>query len=85
MGRYTDGTTNFNAITTSIQHNVVLGSPDFQLFFDVNHNLYLNNANTTKGQRDLDMQLAKNKTIPELVEDIVFNITMIIMSDELLA
>jgi hypothetical protein len=85
MGQYSDKTSTFSTINTQIQHNSLLGSPEFQLFFDKNHNILPAKENRTSDQRQEDMKLAQNKTISELIEDLSFNISMSMMASYLLS
>ena len=89
MGCYRDLSTshNFSAIKTPIIQNALLGSNDLDFFFDVNHKC-LDPASIKQpwgDQRLQDKALAKNQTLPYLIEDLFFNITISFMHNPLLA
>ena len=70
---------NFSEITTQIQHTSLLGSQDLDVFFDRNKGLYSHNYTLTD-QRIEDIDLAQNRTLEVLIEELMFNITMSFMS-----
>ena len=92
MGWWKENSTNrrFSEITTAIAHNSLLGSVDLDPFFDFNDNLYLqNNAtkqnSTRSDQRSEDKDLARSRTLDVLIEELSFNITLSLMSSNLLS
>jgi hypothetical protein len=67
----------YSQIDTPIIRNSLLGSDDLDFFFDTNKLLYLNNSGLPLSpQRLQDKALANNQTLPFLIEDLSFNITM---------
>lgn len=75
----------FNQINTAILRNSLLGSDDLGFYFDTNKRLYLYNTEPQLSpQRLLDIALAKNQTLPYLMEDLAFNITVALLLDPLL-
>jgi hypothetical protein len=76
--------TNFSEITTQIQHTSLLGSQDLDVFFDRNKGLYTHNYTLTD-QRKQDIDLAQNRTLDVLIEELMFNITISFMSSNLLS
>ncbi|KAK0103699.1 hypothetical protein ONS95_005707 [Cadophora gregata] len=91
MGFWIDNTTNrkFSSISTPIEHNSLLGSVDLDPFFDYNDALYRQNSTTANktmsDQRREDKDLAKNKTLNALIEELSFNVTISFMSSNLLS
>ncbi len=91
MGFWTDNSTNrkFSSISTPIEHNSLLGSVDLDPFFDYNDALYVQNATSLNkpmgDQRVEDKALAKNKTLNALIEELSFNVTVGLMSSNLLS
>jgi len=90
---YTNSTQNgtstpgYGSIDTNIEHNILLGSNDLDYFFDLNSEVY-NNTNTNQplsDQRLLDKALAQNQSLPYLIEQLSFNVTVSLMNDPLLA
>jgi hypothetical protein len=79
------GTRSFGQIHSPIQHNSLLGSSDLAVFFDYNEDVgacQIPYANLS-AQRRQDIDLAKNKTLGELIEDLSFNITVSFMHNDL--
>jgi hypothetical protein len=75
----------FSQIDTAILRNSLLGSDDLDFYFDTNKQLYLNNTNQPLSpQRLLDKSLARNQTLPYLMEDLAFNITITLLTNPLL-
>lgn len=96
IGFYTNITANastgadiFSDITTGIQETALLGSSDLQSFFDFNHNLYPSKNGTSSGkvsdQRAEDIALARNRTFDVLIEELSANITLSLLSSDLLS
>lgn len=85
----TIGADTFSDITTGIQETALLGSSDLQSFFDFNHNLYPSKNGTSSGkvsdQRAEDIALARNRTFDVLIEELSANITMSLLSSDLLS
>jgi hypothetical protein len=92
MGWYVDNSTKrkFSEIATPIEHNSLLGSLDLDPFFDYNDGLYLQNGTAElekplSDQRLEDIALARNRTLAVLIEELSFNITISLMSSNLLS
>jgi hypothetical protein len=76
----------YASIDTQIEHNSILGSNDLDYFFHLNKQVYGSPTNgTLSDQRLQDKALAQNQTLPFLVEQLAFNITVSLMHDPLLA
>lgn len=79
----------WSEITSNIQNTALLGSSDLQSFFDFNANLYPSKKGTKKGkvsdQRAEDIALAQNRTLDVLIEELSSNITLSLMSSDLLS
>jgi len=67
--------TQFSEITTEIEHTSLLGSSDLDVFFDASHFLYSNSTDNS-GQRQIDINLAGNRTLDVLIPELAFNTTM---------
>jgi hypothetical protein len=74
--------TTFSEITTQIEHTSLLGSQDLSVFFDRNRAIWTNNISD---QRREDIDLARNRTLDVLIEEVAFNITMSLMSSDLIS
>jgi len=73
--------TNFTEIKTELQYISLLGSSDLQAFINSNHP-----DNTTVGdQRAQDIALVNNRTLEELIPELMFNITLTFMTSNLLS
>lgn len=72
---------NFTEITTNIQYTSLLGSQDLSPFFDSNHP----EQRTASDQRLEDIALARNRTLDVLIEELTFNITISLMSSDLIS
>lgn len=90
------GADTFSDISTGIQETALLGSSDLQSFFDYNHNQYpsKNGTSSTKNgtssgkvsdQRAEDIALARNRTLDVLIEELSANITLSLLSSDLLS
>lgn len=83
------GADSFSDITTGLQETALLGSSDLQSFFDYNHNLYPSKQGTSSGkvsdQRAEDIALARNRTFDVLIEELSANITLSLLSSDLLS
>ncbi|MCJ1467673.1 hypothetical protein MMC07_006298 [Pseudocyphellaria aurata] len=83
------GVNSFSDITTGLQETALLGSSDLQSFFDYNHNLYPSKNGTSSGkvsdQRAEDIALARNRTFDVLIEELSANITLSLLSSDLLS
>lgn len=78
----------YGDINSPIQHNSLLGSSDLDAFFlfDEEHKMYqMDNDTGLSDQRMQDKLLARNRTIPELIEELSFNITVSMLHNDLLA
>ena len=79
----------WSEITSDIQETALLGSSDLQSFFDYNANLYPSKKGTKKGkvsdQRAEDIALAQNRTLDVLIEELSTNITLSLLSSDLLS
>jgi hypothetical protein len=76
----------FGMITSPIQHNSLLGTSDLDVFFDFNEDrgaCQTPYANLT-AQRRQDKDLAKNRRLDELIEEMSFNMTVSLMHNDLL-
>jgi hypothetical protein len=75
----------FSQIDTAIGRNSLIGSNDLDFYFDTNKRLYLHNIDKQLSpQRLLDKSLAKNQTLPYLIEDLSFNITISFLTNPFL-
>ncbi|KAF2674051.1 hypothetical protein BT63DRAFT_366381 [Microthyrium microscopicum] len=80
------GLPNYNAINSNIEHNSVIGSNDLDYFFNQNASVHHQSFNIpVDGQRLLDKNLAHSRTMPRLAEELMFNITISMINDPLLA
>lgn len=83
------GSDTFSEITTNIQQTALLGSYDLESFFDFNHNLYPSKNGTSSGkvsdQRAEDIALARNRTLNVLIEELSANVTLSLLSSDLLS
>jgi hypothetical protein len=88
MGLFTEYSTNmttqFSEITTQIEHTSLLGSSDLDVFFDASHFLYSSSTDTS-GQRQMDINLAGNRTLDVLISELAFNTTMSFLSNVLMS
>ena len=79
----------FSEISTNIQQTALLGSSDLQSFFDTNHQLFPSKKGTESGkvsdQRMQDILLAKNRTLDVLIEELSCNMTLSLLSNNLLS
>lgn len=79
----------FSQILTSLQETALLGSSDLQSFFDYNRVLYPSKKGTgtekVSDQRAADIALARNRTLDVLIEELSANITVSMMSSDLLS
>lgn len=79
----------WSEISSDIQNTALLGSSDLQSFFDFNTNLFPSKKGTKKGkvsdQRAEDIALAQNRTLDVLIEELSSNITLSLMSSDLLS
>lgn len=79
----------FSQITSNIQQTALLGSSDLQSFFDFNHNLFPSKPGTSSGkvsdQRTEDIAFARNRTLDVLIEELSANITLSLLSSDLLS
>lgn len=88
MGIFIDNETStpqYGSISTEIQHNSLLGSNDLDYFFYLNQLVTKQPPARLSDQRLLDKALAQNQTIPFLVEQLSFNITLSMLNDPVLA
>ena len=88
MGIFTNSTTltpQYGSINTNIEHNSVLGSDDLDYFFFLNSQVTNSNDTILSPQRLSDKALAQNETLPFLVQQLSFNVTVSLMNDPLLA
>lgn len=74
---------NYTEIATQIGETSLLGSSDLDIFFD--GNLYLNNLTVLSDQKLADIGLARNDTLDVLIPELGFNVTMSLMSSDLLS
>ncbi|KAK4110187.1 hypothetical protein N656DRAFT_782248 [Canariomyces notabilis] len=75
----------FGEIHSPIQHNALLGSSDLAVFFDYNEDreaCQVPYANLS-AQRRQDIDLAKNRTLGELIEELSFNTTVSLMHNNI--
>jgi hypothetical protein len=89
MGLFTEYSANntitqFSEIATQIEHTSLLGSSDLDVFFDASHFLY-SNSTETSGQRQMDINLAGNRTLDVLIPELAFNTTMRFLSNVLMS
>ncbi|KAM7193032.1 hypothetical protein V8F20_008548 [Naviculisporaceae sp. PSN 640] len=71
----------FGGIQSPIQHNVLLGSSDLNVFFDLNEKPGSCRAefSSKDRQRQQDIQLARGRTLDVLIEEMAFNMTVSLM------
>ena len=83
------GSNTFSQILTPLQETALLGSSDLQSFFDYNRVLYPSKKGTgtekVSDQRAADIALARNRTLDVLIEELSANITVSMMSSDLLS
>ncbi|MCJ1270074.1 hypothetical protein MMC22_009968 [Lobaria immixta] len=91
MGIYhevlTDNSTHaFGLINTRIAQTNLLGSSDLATYFNENHALHpAENSGVVSDQRAEDIAKAKNRTLDVLIEELSHNITLSLMSSNLLS
>src|SRR2546423_2296525 len=76
----------FGMTNSPIQHNSLLGTSDLDVFFDYNEDkgaCRIPYANMS-AQRQQDKDLARNRTLSELIEQMSFNMTVSLMHNDLL-
>ena len=74
----------YGSISTNIEHTSLLGSNDLDYFFDLNSEV-LNVSNTVLSPpRRADKALAQNQTLPALIEQLSFNMTVGLLNEPLL-
>lgn len=81
------GPAQFGVINSAIQHNGLLGSSDLDYYFqlDEKYKLYSDqHPNRLSDQRLQDKELARNRTLDILIEELGFNITVSLMQNPLL-
>lgn len=75
-----------SSIASNIEHTSLLGSNDLDYFFDLNSEV--NSTYTTEyslsPHRILDKALAQNQTLPFLINQLSFNVTVSMLTDLLL-
>jgi len=76
----------FGMINSPIQHNSLLGTSDLDVFFDFNEDKGSCKLPYDKlsAQRRQDIDLAKNRTVDVLIEELSSNTTVSIMHNDLL-
>ena len=77
----------FGAVQTRLQETSLLGSSDLDYYFDFNleHGLYrYDNETQISGQRLQDKYFARNRTLPELIQQLSSNITVSLLHNVLL-
>lgn len=76
----------FGMIRSPIQHNVLLGSSDLNLYFNLNKRPdYCRAGEGILGdQRLQDIKLARGRTLHELIEEMSFNMTVSLMHNDLM-
>jgi hypothetical protein len=79
-------TQQFGMINSPIQHNVLLGSSDLDVFFDYNEDVGACQTpyKELNLQRQQDIDLAGNRTLGDLIEELSFNMTVSLMHNDLL-
>jgi hypothetical protein len=77
---------NFPLIRSPIQHNSLLGSSDLNVFFDYNeeNDACQRRYEDLTPQRRQDVDRARRKKLPELIEELAFNSTISLMHNDLL-
>lgn len=82
---YTNG---YGVIDTLIGQTKLIGSPDFDVYFNKNRQLRRgDNSNYCQpsDQRIEDMNFARNHSLPDLIEELSFNTTLSLLSDKKLS
>lgn len=79
------GVPQYGSIATNIVHNSLLGSNDFDYFFYLNSLVNPRNQTVDSPQRLADKALAHNATLPNLIQEGIFNITASLMQDPILS
>lgn len=76
----------FGMIQSRVQQSSLLGSPDLFVFFDYNEDKEACQTpyEEKSPQRRRDGDMAQNKTLPELIEELSFNLTVSLMHNNLL-
>ncbi len=77
-------TKQFAMINSPIQHNVLLGSSDLDVFFNYNEEPRACRTPSKDLQRQQDIDLARNRTLGKLIEELSFNVTVSLMHNDLL-
>lgn len=72
----------FSYITTQIERTSLLGSQDLDVFFDRNRAIWTNDISSSRRE---DIDLARNRTMDVLIEEVAFNITMSLMNNDLIS
>lgn len=76
----------FGLINTRIAQTNLLGSSDLATYFNENHALHpAENSGVVSDQRAEDIAKAKNRTLDVLIEELSHNITLSLMSSNLLS
>lgn len=78
-------TPQYGSISSEIQHNSLLGSNDLDYFFYLNQLVTNTTQSRLSAQRLSDKRLAQNQTLPFLVEQLSFNLTISLLNDPILA
>jgi hypothetical protein len=76
-------TTNFIEVTTGIEYTNLLGTSYLDIFFDGNG--YFRNTTMLSSRILEGFGLARNGTLDALIQELGFNVTMSLLSDELLS
>ena len=77
----------FGVIDTPLQHTSLLGSSDLDVYFDLNKNKSWNkdgNSTQLSDQRMQDKAMARNRTLPVLIEELSYNMTVSLLHNEIL-
>ena len=82
----TEKTRQFGMIQSPIQHNVLLGSSDLNLYFDLNEepDTCRVGEDALDKQRLQDIKLAGGRILNELIEEMSFNMTVSLLHNDLL-
>ncbi|RNJ53060.1 hypothetical protein D7B24_002402 [Verticillium nonalfalfae] len=81
------GAAQFGVIDTQLEHNVLLGCDDLDVFFDFSQRLYSFDTSRLKGlkeQRRRDKAVAGGLPLGRLIQQLAFNVTISLLHNELL-
>ncbi|KAM0276031.1 hypothetical protein ACHAQH_007156 [Verticillium albo-atrum] len=81
------GAAQFGVIDSQLEHNVLLGCDDLDVFFDFSQRLYSFDNSRMRGlkeQRRRDKAMAGGLSLGDLIQQLAFNVTVSLLQNELL-